>query len=91
MLTWKNILTIANKGNPTPDRTTRKTDQEWRTLLTDEQYRVTRQHVQRSLLAKTCAACLNQEYMLVYAVLHCYSMQTINLNRVPDGFLFHNL
>ena len=44
MLTWKNILTFADKGNPTPDRTVRKTDQEWRTLLTDEQYRVTRQH-----------------------------------------------
>ena len=44
MLTWKNILTFADKGNPTPDRTVRKTDQEWRTQLTDEQYRVTRQH-----------------------------------------------
>ena len=44
MLTWKNILTIADKGTPAPDRTVRKTDQEWRVQLTDEQYRVTRQH-----------------------------------------------
>jgi peptide methionine sulfoxide reductase msrA/msrB len=44
MLTWKNILTFADKGNPSPDRTVRKTDQEWRAQLTDEQYRVTRQH-----------------------------------------------
>jgi peptide methionine sulfoxide reductase msrA/msrB len=45
MLTWKNILTFADKDNPTPDRTVTKTDQEWRAQLTDEQYRVTRQHV----------------------------------------------
>ena len=44
MLTWDNILTFTDKGNPTPDRTVRKTDQEWRTQLTDEQYWVTRQH-----------------------------------------------
>jgi peptide methionine sulfoxide reductase msrA/msrB len=44
MLTWENILTFADQGNPTPDRTVRKTDQEWRAQLTDEQYRVTRQH-----------------------------------------------
>jgi peptide methionine sulfoxide reductase msrA/msrB len=44
MLTWKNILTFADKGNLAPDRAVRKTDQEWRDQLTDEQYRVTRQH-----------------------------------------------
>lgn len=44
MLTWKNILTFAEKGNPAPERSVTKTDQEWRDQITDEQYRVTRQH-----------------------------------------------
>jgi len=44
MLTWKNILTFAEKGNPAPERTVTKTEKEWRDRLTDEQYRVTRQH-----------------------------------------------
>lgn len=44
MLTWKNILTFADNGNLAPDRTVRKTDQEWRAQLTNEQYRITRQH-----------------------------------------------
>ncbi len=44
MLTWKSILTFADKGTPIPDQTVTKTDEEWRAQLTDEQYRVTRQH-----------------------------------------------
>jgi peptide methionine sulfoxide reductase msrA/msrB len=44
MLTWKNILTFADNGNLAPDRTVRKSDQEWRAQLTNEQYRITRQH-----------------------------------------------
>lgn len=44
MLTWKNILIFADKGNPTPDRKVKKTDQEWRAQLTDEQFRVARRH-----------------------------------------------
>jgi peptide methionine sulfoxide reductase msrA/msrB len=44
MLSWKNILTLAEKGNPAPDRIVSKTDRQWRAQLTDEQYRVTRRH-----------------------------------------------
>ncbi len=43
MLTWKNIITFADKGNLPPDQIVKKTDQEWRAQLTDEQYRITRQ------------------------------------------------
>ena len=44
MLTWENISTLVQQGNAPPDRTVRKTDEEWRNQLTDEQYRITRQH-----------------------------------------------
>ena len=44
MLAWKDIVTFADQGNSPPDRLVRKTDQEWRAQLTDEQYQVTRQH-----------------------------------------------
>ena len=44
MLTWKDLLNFVDNGNPEPDHSVRKPDLEWRTQLTDEQYRVTRQH-----------------------------------------------
>ena len=44
MLTWKDILKFAQQGNPPPDRSVRKTDQDWKKQLTGEQFRVTRLH-----------------------------------------------
>jgi methionine-R-sulfoxide reductase len=43
MLTWKDILSFAEKGNLRPDSTVTRTDAEWKKLLTAEQYRITRQ------------------------------------------------
>ncbi len=40
---WNDIINLANKGNPQPDREIRKPDEEWRALLTPEQYHVARQ------------------------------------------------
>lgn len=42
MLTWADVLEVAANGNPAPDRRVEKTDEEWKALLTPEQYRVTR-------------------------------------------------
>ena len=28
MLTWKDVISFASKGNPTPDKTVQKTDKE---------------------------------------------------------------
>lgn len=43
MLNWNNVIKYANKGNPKPDQRVEKTDKEWKSLLTPEQYRITRQ------------------------------------------------
>ena len=42
MLNWKNIIDFAVNGNPLPDRRVEKTEAEWKSLLTPEQYRITR-------------------------------------------------
>ena len=43
MLTWKDILHLARNGNPEPTQKVSKSDAEWRELLSDEEYRVTRE------------------------------------------------
>jgi peptide-methionine (R)-S-oxide reductase len=43
ILNWNDIIHFAVNGNPQPDRRVEKTDEEWKELLTEEQYRITRQ------------------------------------------------
>ncbi|MGB5170774.1 peptide-methionine (R)-S-oxide reductase MsrB [Eudoraea sp.] len=42
MLSWKDIMHFAVTGNPEPDKRVVKTEQEWRTILSPEQFRITR-------------------------------------------------
>ena len=42
MLKWLDIIKFADQGNSKPDRTVTKTDVEWKSLLTPEQYHITR-------------------------------------------------
>lgn len=42
MLTWKNIIAFTVNGNPTPDKRIEKTNEEWKQLLTPDQYTITR-------------------------------------------------
>ncbi|MCK7589042.1 peptide-methionine (R)-S-oxide reductase MsrB [Subsaxibacter sp. CAU 1640] len=42
MLTWKNVIDFAVNGNPEPNRRVEKTEAEWKSILTAEQYRITR-------------------------------------------------
>ncbi|MBY0536588.1 MAG: peptide-methionine (R)-S-oxide reductase MsrB [Chitinophagaceae bacterium] len=39
---WIDVIKIANHGNPKPNRRVEKTNEEWKKILTDEQYRITR-------------------------------------------------
>ena len=42
MLDWNNVVTFATEGNPAPDKRVEKTENEWKELLTPEQFYVTR-------------------------------------------------
>lgn len=42
MLTWKNIMDYAVNGNPESERRVERTESEWKSQLTPEQYRITR-------------------------------------------------
>jgi peptide-methionine (R)-S-oxide reductase len=42
MLTWESIQKLINQGNLSPDRRLVKTSEEWKTLLSEEVYDVTR-------------------------------------------------
>ncbi|HDZ3717467.1 TPA: peptide-methionine (R)-S-oxide reductase MsrB [Vibrio cholerae] len=44
MLNWQQVLDSANQGNPKPEREVTRSDEEWRTLLDEQQYYVMRQH-----------------------------------------------
>lgn len=43
MLNWKEVLRLGKEGNLTPDKRVEKTAEEWREVLSDEQFRVARQ------------------------------------------------
>jgi len=43
MINWLDVIKYARKGNLTPPRRVIKSDEEWKALLTDEEYRITRQ------------------------------------------------
>ena len=43
MLNWNRILTFAKEGTPAPSNKIEKTEEEWKSILTEEQFRVARQ------------------------------------------------
>ncbi len=42
MLNWNNIIRFANNGTPEPDRRVEKTEEEWKMILTPDQFKITR-------------------------------------------------
>jgi methionine-R-sulfoxide reductase len=55
MLTWKDIIDFAENGNPEPEKRVEKSEEEWKDLLTEEQFYVTRQHgTERAFSSEMC-------------------------------------
>lgn len=44
MIDWKQVNEYAGKGNPEPPRRVKKSEEEWKQELTEEQFFVTRKH-----------------------------------------------
>lgn len=42
MLTWIDVIKFTNNGNPAPDRRVEKTEEEWRSVLSPEQFQIAR-------------------------------------------------
>lgn len=42
-MNWNDIIKYANKGNLVPDSRVEKSEEEWKNILTPEQFRITRQ------------------------------------------------
>ncbi len=43
MLNWTDVIRFATHGNPEPERRVEKSPEEWKALLTPEQFRIARQ------------------------------------------------
>ena len=43
MINWNEVIKYANNGNLSPDRRVEKSDSYWKSILTAEQYRITRE------------------------------------------------
>lgn len=57
MLNWNNIIRFANHGTPKPDKRIEKTEDEWRTILTPEQFAITRlKHTERPHSGEFCSS-----------------------------------
>lgn len=44
MMNWNDVIKYANNGSPAPEKRVEKSDSEWREILNEEVFRITRQH-----------------------------------------------
>ena len=57
MLTWKEVIDFTENGNPIPTMRVEKTAEEWKALLTSEQFQIAREKgTERSFSGALCSA-----------------------------------
>ena len=42
MITWRDVIRFSVNGNPRPHKRVEKTEEEWRKILTPEQFEISR-------------------------------------------------
>lgn len=63
MLTWKDIIYFAVNGNPKPDKRVEKTADEWREILTSEEFQITRlKGTERPFSGEHCSSFSSGKY-----------------------------
>ncbi len=56
-MNWNDVIRYAHNGSPKPDTRVEKTEQEWKALLSDEEFRVTRKKgTERAFTGEYCEA-----------------------------------
>jgi len=56
-MNWNDVIRYANNGSPEPARRMEKTEQEWKALLTEEEFRITRRKgTERAFTGEYCEA-----------------------------------
>ena len=56
MIKWADVIHFTNKGNPTPDKRVEKTEEEWKQILSPEEFQVTRlKGTERSFSSEMCS------------------------------------
>lgn len=91
MLKWLDVIKYANKGNLSPDFKVEKKDEEWKAILTEEQYYVTRQKGTERAHSSGMCTFLNQDNTIVFAATPRFSILEKNSILVQDGRRLHNL
>lgn len=57
MNTWEDIIGFCRKGNPAPEKRILKTQAEWKNLLSEEEFRITRlKGTERAFSSEMCTA-----------------------------------
>jgi len=55
MLKWNDVLSFATKGNPTPPKRIEKSEEEWKKILTPDQYAIARKKgTERAFAGEYC-------------------------------------